>query len=424
MPCKYSQIRLEDKMAVAERTTEDTLTVLSLQPHPDFIETTIIQGITKRAMGYLQAGFPVHFRGPAGTGKTTLALHVAAQLGRPVMFIAGDEEFGTSDLIGGQFGYRYRKVVDRFIHSVLKYEEDASQRWVDNRLTTACREGFTLVYDEFTRSRPEANNVLLGVLEEGLLVLPTTGNREAYVQVHPKFRAIFTSNPQEYAGVHEGQDALYDRLLTLDLDYYDRETEIAITASRADISLDQAAPIVDLVRDYRASGEYDQSPTLRACIIIGKVTGMQKMSPDLHDPRFIQVCLDVLESKTAFTSKARDRRLSQRKMIMSLIEHHCRGAQSRARRSPVSALPLGTEPVWPQADVPYTTSNEEAVQSGRASVDASHEQPKTERDTCEEQGDAKPGHASDAAKSCAADFTGGNGRQAGAAGDGEGTPGE
>jgi hypothetical protein len=42
----------------------------------------------------------------------------------------------------------------------VKTEEDVQQRWVDARLTLACREGFTLIYDEFNRSRPEANNAL------------------------------------------------------------------------------------------------------------------------------------------------------------------------------------------------------------------------------------------------------------------------
>jgi len=296
---------------------------LSVRPRPDFVETPTIKELTGRALAYLAAGFPVHFRGPAGTGKTTLALHVAAQLGHPVMLIAGDEEFATSDLIGGQYGYRYRKVIDQFIHSVLKYEEDAAQRWVDHRLTTACREGFTLVYDEFTRSRPEANNVLLGVLEEQLLILPTMSREDAYVKVHPDFRAIFTSNPQEYAGIHEAQDALSDRLVTIDLDYYDRETEIAITAARSGLPLEEATRIVDLVRDYRASGEYDQTPTLRSCIMIARVSAMQSLQPSAHDPRFVRICLDLLESKTAFTSQARERRPQQRKMLLSLIEHHC-----------------------------------------------------------------------------------------------------
>ncbi|HBY99592.1 MAG TPA: gas vesicle protein GvpN [Chloroflexi bacterium] len=299
-------------------------TVLSLRARPDFVETSTTREVMGRALAYLNAGFPVHFRGPAGTGKTTLALHVAAQLGRPVMLITGDEEFSTSDLIGGQYGYSYRRVVDRFIHTVLKYEEDAVQRWVDNRLTTACREGFTLVYDEFTRSRPEANNVLLAVLEERILVLPTMTQKDAYLKVHPDFRVIFTSNPQEYAGVHEAQDALSDRLVTMDLDYYDRETEIAITASRSNMPVEEASKVVDVVRDFRASGEYDQAPTLRACIMIARVTAQQNLHPRADEPRFVSICLDVLESKTAFTSRARERRAQQRKMLLSLIEHHCR----------------------------------------------------------------------------------------------------
>ena len=74
-------------------------------------------GFGNRALGYLPAGFPVHFRGPAGSGKTTLAFHVAAQLGRPMVFVTGDDQMTTSNLVGGQFGYQYRKVVDRFIHT-------------------------------------------------------------------------------------------------------------------------------------------------------------------------------------------------------------------------------------------------------------------------------------------------------------------
>ena len=303
--------------------------VLAVRARPGFVETPAVQEIAERALGYLAAGCPVHFRGAAGTGKTTLALHVAAQLERPVMFVAGDDEFSTSDLIGGQYGYRYRKVIDRFIHSVLRYEEDAVQRWVDHRLTTACREGFTLIYDEFTRSRPEANNVLLAVLEEQLLVLPTMSRDDTYVKVHPEFRAIFTSNAGEYAGVHKVQDALGDRMVTIDLDHYDRETEIAISAARSGLALGEAAKIVDLVRDYRASGDYDQTPTLRACIMIARVTAMQGLEISADDKRFVRVCLDMLESKTALTSEARERRAEQHDLLRSVIEQHC-GSRSIA----------------------------------------------------------------------------------------------
>jgi nitric oxide reductase NorQ protein len=303
-----------------------TRTFVSLRSSSEFVATATTHEVMDRAVAYLGAGFPVHFRGPAGTGKTTLALHVAAQFGRPVMLIAGDEQFTSSDLIGEQNGYRFRRVVDRYIHNVTKYEEDAQQRWVDNRLTTACREGFTLVYDEFTRSRPEANNVLLAVLEERVLVLPTSTGNSSYVKVHPEFRAIFTSNPQEYAGVHESPDALSDRLVTIDLDYYDRNTEVAITVANSHLPSDEAGKVVDIVREFRASGEYDQAPTLRACIMIGRVSALQGLIPSQGGQRFTQICLDILESKTAFSAKNRERRIEQRKMLLQLIEHHTRGA--------------------------------------------------------------------------------------------------
>lgn len=309
-------------MTAAINTPQHTRAFVSLRSSGDFVATETTHEVMDRALAYLAAGFPVHFRGPAGTGKTTLALHVAAQFNRPVMLIAGDEQFTSSDLIGEQNGYRYRRVVDKYIHSVTKYEEDAQQQWVDNRLTTACREGFTLVYDEFTRSRPEANNVLLAVLEERVLVLPTSTGANSYVKVHPEFRAIFTSNPQEYAGVHESPDALSDRLVTMDLDYYDRATEVAITVANSRLSHDEAARVVDIVREFRASGEYDQAPTLRACIMIARVAAQQGLVPSSGDSRFVQICLDILESKMAFSAKNRERRLEQRKMLLQVIEHH------------------------------------------------------------------------------------------------------
>ena len=73
----------------------DDLTVLTLKQKSDFVQTPAVQSLANRAFAYLRAGYPVHFSGPAGTGKTTLAMHVAAKLGRPVLLIHGDDEFGT-----------------------------------------------------------------------------------------------------------------------------------------------------------------------------------------------------------------------------------------------------------------------------------------------------------------------------------------
>jgi len=278
---------------------DEMTTVLEPSALPDFVETKYIKDITNRTLSYIKAGFPVHFRGVSGTGKTTMAMHIASKLGRPVVMIHGDEEFTTSDLVGGEHGYRFRKVVDRFISRVLKTEEDMVKRWVDNRLTVACKYGFTLIYDEFTRSRPEANNVLLSILQEKMMDLPVgRGGEEPYLKVDPDFTAIFTSNPEEYAGVHRSQDALRDRMITMDVDHFDYDTELAIVQAKSKLSKSNAETIVNIVRGLRESGKCEFSPTIRGCIMIAKTLKGQNLTPSNSDG-FLKMCQDILASETS-----------------------------------------------------------------------------------------------------------------------------
>jgi gas vesicle protein GvpN len=260
----------------------------------DFVETPHIREIAYRAIDYIKAGFPVHFSGPSGVGKTTLALHIAARLGRPVVLICGDHEFGTSDLVGGLSGYHKKYMRDNFIRSVLKTDESMTSNWVDNRLTIACQHGLVLIYDEFTRSRPEANNVLLSVLEERILPLPAARGNESYMKVHPSFTAIFTSNPEEYAGVYRSQDALRDRMVTIEVGNFDEETEIAITQAKSGVSPEDARRIVTLVRKVREAKSNKLTPTVRACIIMGKVLKLREETVLGSNHIFGQTCLDIL----------------------------------------------------------------------------------------------------------------------------------
>ncbi|MDO8436533.1 MAG: gas vesicle protein GvpN [bacterium] len=278
---------------------DEMTTVLEPSPMPDFVETKFTKSITQRALSYIKAGFPVHFRGISGSGKTTLAMHIASKIKRPVVMIHGDEEFTTSDLVGGEYGYRFRKVVDRFVSRVSKTEEDMTKHWVDNRLTVACKYGFTLIYDEFTRSRPEANNILLSILQEKIMDLPVGRGEQPYLSVHPDFTAIFTSNPEEYAGVHRSQDALRDRMITIDMDYFDYETEIAITKAKSKLSRRDSETIVNIVRELRESGKCEFAPTVRACIMIGKTLSGQQLTLAQSNGVFTQMCQDILSSETS-----------------------------------------------------------------------------------------------------------------------------
>ncbi len=270
------------------------------KPSEAFVATPQVERVTERALAYMDAGYPAHLTGVAGTGKTSLAFHVAARLGRPAVLLHGDDEFARSDLVGSEVGYRKSKVVDNFIRSVLKTSEQVRKMWADNRLAKACREGYTLIYDEFTRSPPEANNVLLSILEERILNLPTRSDKgEGYIQVHPDFTAIFTSNTEEYAGTHKTQNALLDRLVTIELDHPAREAEIEITISRSGVDEEVARQIVDLVRAVRAKDLHEHGPSVRAAIALSRVCARQEQDVDPDSTFFRDICVDILRPSRA-----------------------------------------------------------------------------------------------------------------------------
>jgi gas vesicle protein GvpN len=292
---------------------------LAIEPRPPagFVETEYVRRITGRALSYIRAGYPVHLRGPSGTGKSTLAFHLAYLLSRPVILIHGDEEYASSDLVGGEYGFRYQKLVDNFVHSVLKREERMAKQWVDSRLTVACRHGYTLIYDEFSRSRPEANNVLLSVLEERILDLPAARAGGGCLRVHPDFSAILTSNPAEYAGTFMTQDALRDRMITIDLSVFDRDTEVAITASKSGLQGSEAEAIVDLVRSFREKAKAEFSPTVRVPVIIGRVAKERGVQVAIRSAEFVELCADVISSACSRTG-SRDGAEPARKLVYSI----------------------------------------------------------------------------------------------------------
>jgi len=338
-------------MSMVETENRELAPVIRVQPQGDdvtpeasdeFVATPHIQAMADRALAYLEVGYAVHLAGPAGTGKTTLAFHIAAKLGRPVTLIHGDDEFGSSDLVGKDAGYRKSKLIDNYIHSVLRTEENMNTLWVDNRLTTACANGNTLIYDEFNRSRPEANNALLSVLEEKILNLPALRPSGAgYLEVHPDFRAIFTSNPEEYAGVHKTQDALLDRLITVQMGNFDRDTEIQVAMSKSGCIRSDAEIIVDIVRELRCTGVNNHRPTIRATIAIARILVHRQAHAKIDDPVFQWVCRDVLTTDTAKVTRE-GQSLMPRKIEESM-SRVCEAAAKPRRASRAAAGNNGKE---------------------------------------------------------------------------------
>lgn len=267
---------------------------LKVAPSGFFVSTPYVERITQRAMTYLNAGYPIHMSGPAGSGKTTIAFHIAAQLGRPVTLVTGDHQMTSSALVGSASGMRSMRLVDNYVRSVVRTEEQQTTIWSDSRLTSACRYGHTLIYDEFNRAPPEANTPLLSVLSERILALPKVNkDTQSIVDVHPEFRAIFTSNSKEYVGVYQTADALLDRMITLKFDAIDTQTKREIITARSGVSDDVADLIVSLL-DRKQEIENTTDVSMRDGIALGKVLASSGTKAHKEDDIFAWAVKDIL----------------------------------------------------------------------------------------------------------------------------------
>jgi len=261
----------------------------------NYIETEEVKKIKEKVKLWLNAGYPVHIVGPTGCGKSTLALRVAEELGRPIVWVNGDETMTTADLVGGYSEVEAESLRDRFIHTVLKTRDVMRAGWVDNPLTVACKYGYTFIYNDFSRARPEANNILLPVFQEGVLELPKRFGEERYIKVNPNFRAILTSNSVDYVGVFRPQDALLDRMVGIYMDFYDFYTEVEIVKAHSGIPQREAEAIVEAVRRLREKLPDAEKPGTRACIMIAKRFAM---SGGKLEELLEELCLDILATKS------------------------------------------------------------------------------------------------------------------------------
>ena len=292
--CKKDFTFTPDPQSATGKVTSPQSPQVVSAPVSDFVETPFVKDLVEPHSGLYQGWLARSSLWSGGerqdhaSPSTWPSFWVV-----PSCLIHGDDEMGTADLVGKESGYKRSYTHDDYVHTVLKVEEEMKPMWVGRALTEACQSGCTVVYDEFTRSRPEANNVLLSVLEER--VLPLRGKS---IPVHPDFRIIFTSNPAEYAGVHGAQDALLDRMVTILVKGFDQATEAAITHERSGLPLAEVERIIALVRAFRDAGLKTSSASVRPG------------HPDLEDPSqcdadtptpgtpvFVQTCRDVLLSQ-------------------------------------------------------------------------------------------------------------------------------
>lgn len=264
----------------------------------NFVVTPYIKNIISRTIDYISSGFPVHFTGPTGIGKTSIAYFTAKELKKPITIIRGHHNLTVFDLIGRSDGYKKTELMDNYIHSVYKKEVELRLNWVQGQLATAVKDGHILIYDEFTRTKPEVNNLFLYILEEKIMPLYGSNQKINYIPVHKDFSVIFTSNPLEYSGVYQTQDALIDRMITINLNEFDHETEIEILKIKYKLSWNEAHIISQLITNVRnyCRNKNILGPSLRASMMIAKIAKTTELNIDPKDEMFKKLSYDVMWS--------------------------------------------------------------------------------------------------------------------------------
>ena len=267
-------------------------TIIQVRPQ-QFVKTAALEQIMRRALRYLGAGYSIHLEGPTGIGKTTLAVETAHCRQRPTRLMVGCHDLTVSD-----------------------------------QLRIACGEGWTLVYDEFNRSRPEFNTVLLSTLEERILAV-TGEHGVKHYPVHPEFRVIFTSNSEEYCGVYGTQSALLDRLVTLRLSEPNILTQQQRLVELAGISSEAAALVIGLVQQFFRQVAPEGIASLRPKLMIAQVCHREGIPVSADDAEFRQVCRDVLLSRSLQSATDANavlwelfNRLSRRLPVIDTVASH------------------------------------------------------------------------------------------------------
>jgi len=115
-------------------------------------------------------------------------------------------------------------------------------------------------------------------------------------------------------------------MVTIDLDNYDMETEIKITAAKSRLSVLDAERVVKIVRALREKSASGYLPTIRGSIMVGKSVKKYKGAEvSESSDKFRKICHDVLIPEM---SRKTDRyeKESLRGFLDELIKEHCSGS--------------------------------------------------------------------------------------------------
>ncbi len=260
----------------------------------------------KKALIALKCRKHVLLEGPVGVGKTFLASVLARHLGLRLFRIDGDERLTE------------RKIVGYWDPPLVLSKGYCPEAFVEGPLVRAMKTGGLLFINELNRLPESTQNVLLPVMDEGILYIPKLGE----IKSAPRFRIIATQNPEEHTGVTRLSEALRDRFLLIKLDYQPYEEEVKIVKLRSGINDDSIAETsVRIVRATRYSPKILRGASVRSAIDLALIASQFK---PLDIERWVEASVMSLSSRVEVVDEYHGR---EDEVIREIVKSTLQGFQ-------------------------------------------------------------------------------------------------
>lgn len=194
------------------------------------------------------AGLPVLIKGPTGCGKSRLVEKVAAQMGRPLVTVACNDETSAADLLG-------RWLV-----------KGGDTVWQDGPATRAVRQGALLYLDEVAEAREDVL-VVLHPLADHRRTLHVDRCDETLTAA-PGFGLVVSFNPGYRHGLKDLKPSTRQRFVGIALDYPPAAVEAEIVARESACDPALAKRLVEVARRIRGLDELALQETASTRLLV------------------------------------------------------------------------------------------------------------------------------------------------------------
>ena len=194
--------------------------------------------------------------GDVGVGKTTLANAIASYFTQDLERVDGDERYSSAKLVG------------HFDPPMVIEKGYSWNSFVTGPLTKAMQQGAILFLNELNRMPEGTQNVLLGAMDEGTIIIPKLGD----VSAKEGFFIISAMNPAELVATTPLSEALRDRFVWIRLQYQPEEEEQNIVRVRTGIKDEKIVKMaVKIIRQTRDWPDLRRGSSIRGAIDLAAI---------------------------------------------------------------------------------------------------------------------------------------------------------